>query len=266
MLKSGTFLSSVNFELSSKQTPKDILLVLVFILILILIFINLSTFLNSTDMKNLTKIFLTLLTSAFLMIGCNDDLVEGMGAPITQEFILDDFDSFILDSSIDIVLRQGPRQKVFVTAQPNIIDVINTDVINGEWNISYFESVRAGGAVIEITVPDLRRIVIDGSGDVVGSNYMILDELEIIIDGSGDVELFGEINEQFITIDGSGDIENFDLVSYETTINVDGSGDVEVTAEDVLDVIIDGSGDVKFKGRPDIFLTDNGSGELIDFN
>ena len=250
MLKSAAFLSSESFELSSYQITR----------------IHFSPFLNSTDMKNPTKIFLALLIPAFLLIGCSDDLVEGMGDPITQEFILDDFDGLIVDSNIDVILRQGPRQKVFVTAQPNIIDVINTDVINGEWNISYFESVRAGGTVIEITLPDIRRIVIDGSGDVVGSNYMELDELEIIIDGSGDVELFGEINEQFITIDGSGDIENFDLISYETTINVDGSGDVEVTAEDVLDVIIDGSGDVKFKGRPDIFLTDNGSGDLVDFN
>lgn len=217
-------------------------------------------------MKNPTKILFALLFPTLLLMSCQGDLIDGEGDPITQEFILDDFDSFIVDSNIDILLKQGPRQEVFVTAQPNIIDVINTDVINGEWNISYFESVRSSGTVIEITVPDIRKITIDGSGDVVGQNYMNLDELEIIIDGSGDVELFGELNEQFITIDGSGDIENFDLISYETTIDVDGSGDVEVTADDVLDVVIEGSGDVKFKGRPDIFLTDNGSGELIDFN
>ena len=217
-------------------------------------------------MKNPAIILLALLTPVLLFVRCQSGVIDGRGERITQEFMLDDFDSFVIGANIDVKLRQGNSQKVFVTASPNVIDVLNTDIENGEWVIDFIESVSHSRTTIEIELPDIRRITIDASGDVTGENYLDLDELEIIIQGSGDVALFGEVDEQFITIDGSGDVENFDLISYETNVTTDGSGDVEVTAEDVLDVLIDGSGDIYFKGRPDIFLTANGSGELIDAN
>ena len=219
-------------------------------------------------MKKQLNLFVALLAMALFLTSCSRSFfTEGIGDPITEEFFLDDFDGFIIDGSMDVRLRQGPEQKVFVTAQPNLIDLINTNVVRGEWRIDYVESVRTNGqTIIEITLPDIRSITIDGSGDVIGLNDLNLRTLDILIDGSGDVELFGEVDKQFITIDGSGDVDNFDLLSFDTDVEIDGSGDVSVHADEFLRVNIDGSGDVRFRGNPDIQLTDDGSGDLIDAN
>ena len=219
-------------------------------------------------MKKQINLFVALLAVTLLVTSCGRNFyTDGVGDPVTEEFFLDDFDGFIIDGSMDVRLSQGPEQRVFVTAQPNLIDLINTNVVRGEWKIDYIESVRTSSqTIIEITLPDIRSIVIDGSGDVVGLNALDLRTLDILIDGSGDVELFGEVDKQFITIDGSGNVDNFDLLSFDTDIEIDGSGDVSVHADEFLRVNIDGSGDVRFTGDPDIQLTDNGSGDLIDAN
>lgn len=209
---------------------------------------------------------LPILAFGLFLTSCRDTIEPG-GEPITEEFFLDRFDGFTINGNFEVLLSQGPEQRVFVTAPPDILDIIDTRVRQGHWIIDYNTSVRnASKTIIEIVLPDIREIIIDGTGDVIAQNYLELGHLDILIDGPGDIELFGEANTQNITIDGSGDVHNFDLVTYETRVTVQGSGDTEVTAEDILDVRIDGSGNVAFRGFPELFIEGTGSGEVIDAN
>ena len=217
-------------------------------------------------MRNSFLFLLPFLALAVFFTSCRN-YVEPGGDPITEEFFLNDFDGFTVDGNFEVLLSQGPEQRVFITAAPDLLDIINTRVNRGHWVIDYTAGTRgAGRTLVEIVVPDIREIIIDGSGDVTAQNFLELDHIDILIDGSGDVELFGDANTQFIKIDGSGDVSNFDLLTYETTVVVEGSGDTEVSVEDVLEVRIDGSGDVAFLGFPDLILDIDGSGEVIDAN
>lgn len=217
-------------------------------------------------MRKQSYFLIAFLSFSFFIQSC-DFQTDGVGDPITEEFTLDEFDEFTIDGSMDVKLTQGAEQKVLITAQPNILDLIRTRVSNGHWKITYTRSVNLDRkTIVEITVPDIRRMEIDGSGDIIGQNDFDLDNLDIRIDGSGDVELFGQVENQLIEIDGSGNVDNFDLISQKTTVIIDGSGDVEVTAEDKLEVEISGSGDVIFKGNPDLDIKVDGSGEVTDGN
>lgn len=215
-------------------------------------------------MRKYSILLLSILTIFFT--SCRDYIEPG-GDPITEEIFLNNFDGFTVDGNFEVLLSQGPEQRIFVTAPPDILDIINTRVNGGHWEIDYTASVRTvSKTIVEIVLPDIRQIIIDGSGDVIAQNFLELDHIDIIIEGSGDVELFGASNSQYVEIDGSGDVHNFDLLTYETKVFVDGSGNTEVTVEDFLDVIIQGSGDVIFRGFPDLFLDIIGSGEVIDAN
>ena len=220
-------------------------------------------------MKKHLNLFILFAATTFFLTSC--DMagigIEGEGDPVTEEFFLDDFDEFKIIGSFDVKLTQGETQSVFVTAQPNLIDRIDTDVSGDEWKIRYVGSVNSSfQTLIEITVPDIKAIKIAGSGNVVGQNDMELDNLEINISGSGDVDLFGTVNEQEIIIAGSGDINNFDLIAQETDVTISGSGDIETTSEEKLNVQISGSGDVRYKGDPSIDFESAGSGRLINAN
>lgn len=209
-------------------------------------------------------LILQVLTLTFLFTNCRNTVEPG-GEPITEEFFLNNFEGFTVDGKFDVLLSQGPEQRVFITAPPDVLDNMNTQINRRHWVIDH--NIRnAPKTIVEIVLPDIKEIIIDGSGDVIAQNFLELDHIDILIDGSGDVELFGAANTQYVEIDASGDVHNFDLLTFETEVFIDGSGDVEVTAEDILDVRIDGSGTVAFRGFPDLFLDINGSGEVIDAN
>ena len=88
-------------------------------------------------MRKQSLFLFTFLTLSFFIQSCDSIQTDGVGDPITEEFDLDDFDEFTVDGSMDVKLTQGSEQKVLITAQPNILDLIQTRVSNGHWKIDY---------------------------------------------------------------------------------------------------------------------------------
>lgn len=237
-----------------------------------------------------TAVMLTLLmSSCFIDIDDDDNFfgcVDGDGPIITEEIFLSDFDGINVRGSMDVFLKQGPEQEVIVEGKENIIDELERDVNGGIWDIDFDGCVRDVDEFnIYITIPDLRRIRIDGSGDVVSENLFVIEDLAIdiegsgdidlaleaddihtFIDGSGDIRLEGLADEVKYRIEGSGDVEAFGLECQVADINVSGSGDLEVFVTEYLKVRIEGSGSVYYRGNPELDISIDGSGEVIDAN
>lgn len=212
--------------------------------------------------------------------------VNGGGDPVSEELDIPPFTGIALSIKADVFLEQGPEQKVVVTAQENIIDIIERDVDNGIWKIDFdgcafsFTDVK-----ITITLPELEKVVNSSSGDVrgigqfdtnlldlliSGSGDIDLDVTDVGIDatisGSGDIQLNGQTQDLDVLISGSGSFEGFGLQAQTADLTISGSGDIECTVLDDMDVTISGSGDVYYKGNPTIDVTISGSGKLIDAN
>lgn len=217
-------------------------------------------------MKKQAVYLLAILIGSFYITSCGNYL-EGTGELTTKEMSLDEFNKFTIEGTIDVRLTQGSPQKVMVTAQPNIIDQLKTNVANKHWKIGFETSIRsAKTTVVEITIPDIEEINILGSGNIDGENDFNLDRLEINVAGSGEVDIFGKATTQEINLNGSGDVKNFDLLSITTKVAITGTGDVEISSEEELNVQISGVGDVKYKGTPNIVSEISGVGQLIDAN
>ncbi len=232
------------------------------------------------------------LTASSCFIDIDDDdgffgpCVNGSGPIITETIFLPNFDGIELRSSADIFLKQGPEFEVVVEGKENIIDELSREVDNGVWEIDFDRCVRdVDDFNIFITMPDLRKLRVLGSGDVFGENVFIIgdlevdipgsgnvdlaleaDDLDVDIPGSGDLSLEGTADETKYRIPGSGDVRAFGLVARTADINIIGSGDVEVFVTEFMRVRISGSGDVFFRGEPDIDVAITGSGDLIDAN
>ena len=209
------------------------------------------------------------------------DCVEGKG-PVTEKTIsLEEFSSFSVGSSADVILKKG-KQSVVVIGQENIIDLLKTEVKNNEWKIDFKENVCLSKEFkIEITIPELDAVTIDGSGDVLsksrfsasdvsisinGSGNVDLEfdaeHLETNINGSGDVDIKGSSNSHEINIAGSGDVDCADMETNSTDIKIMGSGDCKVHAKKDLKVKVMGSGDVLYKGDPELDSKIMGSGDV----
>ena len=209
--------------------------------------------------------------------------IKGEGKVVTQEIKLDPIHGFSLSFHGDVVVTQGPTQKIVIEGQQNIIDNIKREVKHGYWNIWIDKNVKDAEPVkITITVPTLDEVGLCGSGSIMSTNrFTGLNELEVSISGSGHLQfsfeakntecnlsgsgkatLDGVTGELEINISGSGDVTAKDLEASDCEISISGSGDAAVNVNGDLKTAISGSGDVTYKGNASVNASISGSGNI----
>jgi len=230
-------------------------------------------------------LFVPVLVIAIILSSCSffENFVEGEGPVVEQIIEIDNFEGIELEQNATVYLTQSDVQKITIAAPQNIIDLLQTEINRGNWQIDFSRCPKTEEKIkIYIESNTIHEIVIEGSGEVFSEGQIETDELSIGITGSGlidldlrvkelkteisgagDVRLKGETKLHKIEINGSGDIKAYDLLSDESEIEINGSGDVKVNVSYALQVEINGSGDVYYKGNvKEISSEINGSGKL----
>jgi hypothetical protein len=201
---------------------------------------------------------------------------------------LGEFEAIALRGSIDLVVRQGSPSAVSVTADDNLLALVETTVQGGSGGPRLVVRWKPGTSIhtrskvtVQVTTPRLGALASAGSGDIrvealdtprlelslSGSGDAALarlktEELRISISGSGDVKAEGQASRLRISIAGSGDVDATRLPTDEASVSIAGSGDVAVTAVKKLSVSIAGSGDVIYTGEPEVTRSVAGSGTV----
>jgi hypothetical protein len=217
--------------------------------------------------------------------GCKK--IIGEGDVITETRSTGNFSGF--DSQIpgDVYYVQGSDYKVELTAQQNILNVIETPIINNKLVIRFKNNVRVDTheqITARITAPSISTIKLSGSGNITvaaplvsnslvfnlsGSGDMTLStvatsNLEVAISGSGNISIAGgSSNTETLKISGSGNIDALKVLSKSATTNTSGSGIIKLSASENLNVTISGSGSVLYSGNPIISTSISGSGSVI---
>lgn len=211
-----------------------------------------------------------------------DDAAEEMRS-------VDSFTRIRNKGSFEVNVTVGPEQSVKVTADSDILDKVETEVRGSTLHIQLEDRGNWRGyrnidvLRVDITVPTLDAVRVDGSGDfevrgVEGSSFAAnvngsgdieligakAERMSIDIKGSGDVEASGECTDLEIEVKGSGDVSARDMACENGDIGIMGSGDVAATLNASVDVGIMGSGDVTVWGKPDKVKTRSmGSGDVV---
>ena len=196
---------------------------------------------------------------------------KGEGTITEINLEITDFSAVRMDEKADIFLKQGNNYQVTAIGQRNIINLIDTEVIRGEWRIRFTETVgKYERLQVYITLPQLTRVQINGMGNVEGEGrFAGLDVLSLEvsgmgninldvdaaqidskISGMGDIQLKGKAGNLYGTISGSGDLKAHKLEAAEVNLLVSGMGDSEVSAQGSLSVKISGIGSVFYSGKP----------------
>jgi len=236
---------------------------------------------------SLLKLLVWAIIGITILASCGKDNLgigrDGNGQLVTENYNLPFFSEIDLKIEAEVVLTQGETPSVTVEGEENILEVLNLDVRNRQWEIKFdqwvddYETLR-----IFITVEDLRKVIITGSGDIRTESPFLVDEMELRLNGSGDLffqteadkidaritgsgsmDLQGQTDFLDVSVSGSGDLHAFELLAKNAEVNVNGSGDVEVLVENFLDAKILGSGDIYYKGDPVVEEKTTGSGEVI---
>ncbi len=236
-----------------------------------------------------TNLLLFLAFLSILGYSCTfwGDCIEGEGPTVEKELQLKDFSIVDLSGSPTVYIKQGATQKVSIKAQANLIELLNKEVNQGEWDIQFNKCVNIKQKVeIFIEIPNIQELEINGSGEIIsqgvlkaekmgleinGSGEIKVDlnakNLESEIAGSGDIKIQGTTQNHEVDIQGSGDVDAFDLISERVKVDINGSGNVKVNVSSSLDVDINGSGDISYKGNVEKVNSDiNGSGKIKRIN
>ncbi|MTI39549.1 head GIN domain-containing protein [Fulvivirga lutimaris] len=239
--------------------------------------------------KITSSLFMFLLS--LTLTSCYFDDIDGRGPVVKQELVLPTFESIDFQIAGEVTVIQGAEQKVLVTSQRNIIEKLNTRVVNGNWEID-LEHGRYDYDVMSITIilPNVEDIRLSGSGTITLNNFEVQNNMEFILAGSGKI-IIGEVsgaafvnaevigsgsiiaNEPFnglhqldVEILGSGIFTGFQMETDVCHVDIIGSGNAQVHPNSTLEVNIDGSGSVFYKGNPSISTSITGSGRVIDSN
>ena len=237
------------------------------------------------------SILILIINMCFISCDSDDLCVQGTGEIITKEINVQEFNGVRLKISDNVIITQGSVQEVTITGQENIIDHLKTNVNVGIWDINFQNGCFSGYELqINITLPNIDRIYVSGSGNIIVNDFENQNDMTLKISGSGNINLnkitgtqnliakisgSGDINLQdsFSTLEsleinmsGSGSFNGFIAPTKICDISNSGSGSNKIHVLESLDVSISGSGNTYYKGMPQIIESISGSGAIINAN
>lgn len=212
---------------------------------------------------------------------------NGNGNIITEQRQPGSFDEIELSMAADVHITQASTYSVSVTASENLMEIIKTEV-NGSTLCIETKSNKCikhnEDIDVHVSMPDISKIKLSGSGNITCPSALNVNDLELIISGSGNITLdsliaancdmsisgsgsmflkgTGTGNNQKINISGSGSVNSLNHAFNDVDVSISGSGSASVWALSTLKTNISGSGDVIYKGNPIITSSSSGSGSV----
>ena len=210
--------------------------------------------------------------------------VKGSGKLQSEVREVAGFQGVAVKGPMKVVLRQGTREGVEVSADDNLLPLIETTVDRGVLKIGAKRGTSystRNAVTVTVDFVTLKELAVGGSGDVLaqgikaaalevaigGSGSVRFPDLQartlsLSIGGSGDFETSGRAQKFSIGVGGSGSVRADRLDADDVSVSIGGSGDASVRANRTLDVSVGGSGDVVYSGDAVVKTSIAGSGSV----
>ena len=187
-----------------------------------------------------------------------------------------------------IVVTRGEVFAVRSEGSPRALGQLEAVVKDGKLTIQprerfgpRFDWSQLASATFYVTMPQLERITLTGSGQVqvdrieaatfagsiVGSGKLNVvslkvDSADFSVAGSGDVTAAGSAGDTRISIGGSGSVSAAPLTTRTASISIGGSGDASLNVSEQARISLMSSGDVDISGPGTCSVSRMGSGEV----
>lgn len=211
----------------------------------------------------------------------------GKGPVITENRAVSPFVSVSFGVDAACYFTQSNRFFVEISAQQNILDEIETVIINNELKIRlrHPSTIRTSESIIvRVEAPNVNGLTVDGSSFLQLDNPLTAGALKLLISGSGSIRAeeintsaidatisgsgnmyvrTGQANEDVARVSGSGYIDLAGVAVKDANTHISGSGTIAVNVEKTLHAQISGSGTVFYYGNPVIISSISGSGRVV---
>ena len=210
-----------------------------------------------------------LVLTVIAISGCNITInggatgVQGSGVSKSESRDVEEFHAIDLEGVGSLTVDVGQETAVSVTADDNLLPLIETKVVKGVLTIRPTESISTKSKLtFKIATPSLDDLTISGAGSATLSNASG-ENLSVSINGAGSVDGSGDVAALEIEIDGTGSVDFKDLKTKTSRIQVSGAGNATIHATESVDAEVNGVGSVTVHGNPaDIKKQINGIGSV----
>jgi hypothetical protein len=168
-----------------------------------------------------------------------------------------------------VLIRQGNEISLMVEEDENLLEVIETEVVDNTLKIYTNANIRkARSKKIYLVYEELNSIRVNSAGDVKGENTLNTDDLEIRLSSAGDLDLEVQAKQIHCDISSSGDarlsgstdileadlssagdLYAYDLKAKKCFVSVSSAGDARVYAEEEFDLRCSSAGSIYYKGE-----------------
>ncbi|UAB80285.1 DUF2807 domain-containing protein [Marixanthomonas sp. SCSIO 43207] len=224
-------------------------------------------------MKPIQILFLVL--AASLTTACQFDInlgqVNGNGNVVTEERpVSESFTAIRGSAGLDVFLEQGDEAKIVVEADENLLDIIETEIVEGKLKIGTKENIgRSKAKKVYVTYTSLNTIEASSGADVIAnsvvkSENLTLDcssgsDLEVDVfakyviaetSSGADLKVSGKATNLDASASSGSDLNAKDLLVINCTADVSSGADITVNVKEKLISETSSGGDVHYYGNP----------------
>jgi len=214
--------------------------------------------------------------------------IWGKGNNVTEVRNVTGFTGIDLAMSATVYYHQDSVYWVEISAQPNIMKYIETQVHGNTLEIDCRPNLHSHNSIVVIVhSPQMNLLHVSGSGDIYAKTSITTTSMDVSLSGSGNISIpslsaqnlktkisgsgdidieGGSVSDEDFSVSGSGNIDVVNVISNTSEVNISGSGDMQLSVIQSLKVEISGSGTVKYKGNPGVETHISGSGDVIHIN
>src|SRR5688572_21721476 len=176
--------------------------------------------------------------------------VKGSGIGASEIRDVTGFRGVDVGGVFQVEITAGKDFEVEVSADDNLLPVIETRVSNGILHIEAKESIRSHGPVrVRISAPDIESIEASGASKVSLANVKN-DGLTIDADGASRVSLSGETAKLIADVSGASHIDAENLKATNARVDASGASHVSVSVIERLAADASGASRVAYVGSP----------------
>jgi hypothetical protein len=176
--------------------------------------------------------------------------IHGDGAATSQARATDPFRRIRVGEGLRLDARTGTARSVSVTAQPNLLPLIDTTVHDGELVVSLASRGIESGEPVTITVvaPDLDMVRLDTGA--IGTLDVTAQMLELDVTGGATVAANGSVGSLDLHADVGGRAELSAVRVGDATVSIGGGGSATIAPDDSITGVVGNGGNLVLATRP----------------
>ncbi len=178
--------------------------------------------------------------------------LRGNGNIATEERLVEEFTSIDVSGAMQVSIELGNEPALSITADENLLEVIESTVINGRLVLRNLESYSSSNpVVIKVSTQQLKSY--DGSGATTGiiAGSVETDVFEVDLSGASRLTLgSGTTGKLKANLSGASSLKASELVAGDADIDVSGASSAITNVTGSLDAEASGASSVRYSGDP----------------